>query len=91
MSETYKQIHADAQERRLLRMSVRRAELELTREELQFAEDAAERLGTAMGFKGMDVLRRLTDNPVVRMKILMSLFRRVRDLAKLQDSDQIKF
>ena len=91
VSETYYQIRKNAQELKLLRTKVGRADLELEREKLKFAEEAAERLGAAMDFKGMDDLRRLTDHPVVRLKILMSLFRRVRDLAKLQDSDQIKF
>ena len=86
--QTYHQIYTHARERKLLR---RRADLELNLEELKFAEDAAKRLGTAMGFKGMDDLRRLTDNPVVQMKILLSLFRRVRGLAEFQNSDQIKF
>ena len=86
--QTYHQIYTHARERKLLR---RRANLELNREELKFAEDAAKRLGTAMGFKGMDDLQRLAENPIVQMKILLSLFRRVRGLAEFQDSDKIKF
>ena len=34
----------------------------------------------------MDELERLTENPLVRMKILFSLYRRVRDLARIQAS-----
>ena len=86
--DTYHQIYTHARERKLLR---HRADLELNLEELKFTEDAAKRLGAAMDFKGMDDLRRLTENPLVQMKILLSLFRRVRGLAKFQDSDQIKF
>ena len=75
----------------MLRISVRREELKLAREELQFAEDAAKRLSTAMDFKGEDDLRRFTDNPVSQLKILLSFYRRVRGLVVLEDSDKITF
>ena len=39
----------------------------------------------------MDELERLTENPLVRMKILFSLYRRVRDLARIQASGRIRF
>jgi hypothetical protein len=88
---TYHQIYSDAKQRRLLRVNVRRAELELGRDELVFAEQAAERLANEMGFNWMEELKQLTANPAVRLKIMLSLYRRVRDLAKLQDSEQIRF
>ena len=88
---TYNTLYTAAQKRKLLRIEAKRAQLELDRHELEFAEEVTERLATSMGFDLTQQLRRLTDNPLVRMKILFSLFRRVRDLSKLQDSDQIRF
>ena len=88
---TYNQIYRDAKERKLLRINVRRAEIKLGYAELKFAEDATGRLAETMGLDLTDELQHLTTNPVVRMKILMSLYRRVRDLSKLQDSEQIFF
>ena len=86
--DTYHQVYTHAQERKLLR---RRADRELNLEDVGFVDEASKLLSTAIGFKGMDNLRRLTENPLVQMKILLSLFRRVRALAEFQDSGQIKF
>ena len=91
ISTTYNALYAAAQRRKLLRIQAQRAQLELDRDELEFAEEVTQRLAESMGFDLTQQLRDLTDNPLVRMKILFSLFRRVRDLSRLQDSDQIRF
>ena len=71
--------------------TTRRAQLKLERDELEFAEEATQRLAATMGFDLMGELERLTENPLVRMKILFSLYRRVRDLARIQRSKRIRF
>lgn len=90
-SATYSNLYKAAMERKLLRVDARRAELELDREELHFAEEATRRLAGAIGLDLTDELERLTENPLARMKIMLSLYRRVRDLAKLQKSRRIRF
>ena len=84
-------LYKTAMDHKLLKVDVRRAQLDLERAEIEFAEDVTRRLASTMGLDLTDELQRLTANPVVRMKILFSLYRRVRDLSKLQNSKQIRF
>ena len=88
---TYGKLYKAAMDRKLLKVDARRAQLDLERAELEFAEDVTRRLAGTMGLDLTDELQSLTANPVVRMKILFSLYRRVRDLSKLQNSEQIRF
>ena len=88
---TYNNLYKAAMERKLLKVDARRAQLELKRDELEFAEEAARRLAATMGLDLADELQSRTENPVVKMKVLFSLYRRVRDLSKLQKSKQIRF
>ena len=90
-NDTYSKLYKAAMERKLLKVDARRAQLKLKQDELDFAEDAARRLAATMDLDLMDELGRLTENPIVRMKILFSLYRRVRDLAKIQKSRRIRF
>lgn len=90
-NDTYSSLYRAAMERKLLKVDARRAQLRLERDELEFAEDAARRLAATMDLDLMDELERLTENPLVRMKILFSLYRRVRDLARIQASGRIRF
>ena len=88
---TYSSLYKGAMKRKLLKVDARRAQVRLERDELEFAEDATRRLAATMGLDLMDELERLTENPVVRMKILLSLYRRVRDLARMRKSERIRF
>ena len=88
---TYSRLYKAAMDRKLLKIDVRRAQWELTRDQLEFAEGAARRLRSEMGLDKADELGRLTENPLARLKILFSLYRRVRDLSKLQKSGRIRF
>ena len=87
----YNRLHQDASERRLLKARARREEFNLMRAEFEFAEQAVRSLSEAVGLDITEELQRLTPDPIVRMKIWFSLYRRIRDLAKLQDSNKMRF
>ena len=92
MNATYGKLQKGSADRKLNKIDVRRKELQLAREELQFAEDAARQLMTMMGLDDLsDEFLRLTDSPLARMKIAFSIYRRVRKLSKLQNSHKILF
>jgi len=88
---TYSKLYKDAMKRKLLKVDARRAQLTLERDELEFAEEATERLAATMGLDLRGELKRLTENPLVRLKVLFSLYRRVRDLARIQHSERMRF
>jgi hypothetical protein len=82
----YTEIMKGIHDRKMNKIDLRRAEIELAREELAFADEQFQRLGEAMGISGDELtrLRRYSGNPAMALKILLSLYRRVRDVAELQ-------
>ena len=89
--DTYNALYRGAQERKLLKLDVRRRQLVLDREQLQFAEEATNALLRMMNLGPLSAFFRLTANPVARMKILLAVYRRLRRLVKLRNSGQIRF
>lgn len=87
IDRTYNQWYQGAMDRRILRANVRERELEVSRKELEFAEEAADQLVAQLGVDRTE-LWRLTANPIARMKIVFSLYRRLRVLAKMARSEQ---
>ena len=85
----YDSIYKGAQERKLLRLDVKRKQLELSRDTLEFAEQSSERLAHLMGFRDLQELHTRTKNPVATLKILMSYYRRLRTLAELQGAGKL--
>lgn len=67
-----------------MRISVKRQEITLKRDQLHFVEESAESLSRLLGFKNLDELHNFTQNPLATLKILLSLYRKVRTLAKYE-------
>ena len=86
IEQTYHQFHTHAQERKLLRIEVRKAEIDLKRDELDFAKDATRQLATLLEFEDVKTLEATTENSIASMKIMFSLYRRVRKLVALKHS-----
>lgn len=91
INTTYDRIYRDAMKRKLLKNKLERDELELRRDQLEFADAAARQLADAMGLELTDDFLKLAANPVFRLKILLSFYRRLRPLVKLKDSNKISF
>ena len=86
IDRTYNQWYEGAMERRMLRADVRERELEVSGKELEFAEKATEQIVAQLGIDRTE-LWQLTENPIARMKILFSLYRRLRVLAEMARSE----
>jgi hypothetical protein len=78
-------------ERRLMRIKVRRQEIALGRDQIRFAEESAKALSRLMDFEHLEQLSKLTNNPLGTLKILLSIYRRVRELAKYQRKRKARF
>jgi hypothetical protein len=63
---------------------------DLTDSQLAFVQEAFSDLAREIGFSGSDRLNELTGNPLAALKILMSYFRRIRDLGVLARQDLIQ-
>jgi hypothetical protein len=77
----YNEIYRGLQERKLLRIEVKRRGLALEHEELKFVQDSARTLSQLMGFQNVDQINQLTGNPLSTLKIILSFYRRIRTLA----------
>ena len=92
INATYTNLYKGAADRKLLKIDARQDPPELTSDDLQFATVASTRLIEAMAIDNLgDNLHILTRNPISTMKIVFSIYRRVRSLAKLQRSNKINF
>ena len=79
------------QNRKLTDLDIKRKQIELTRDQRQFALESAEELAERMHFERMAQLTELTDNEVAALKILLSLYRRLRELEKIEQQKRIRF
>jgi hypothetical protein len=80
-NKVYNRIHVDLQNRKLLRLEVEKKKLDLTRDEIALISHANTEMAHLLGLSSPDAILTRTDNPLVSLKILLSIFRRVRILA----------
>jgi hypothetical protein len=91
LNSTYNAIYRGMQDRKLTDLDIKRKEIELTRDQRRFACESAEELAERMHFERLAQLKELSDNEVASLKILLSLFRRSRDLQKIERQGRIRF
>jgi hypothetical protein len=72
------------QQRKLMRIKIEREALRLRKEEVQFIEVCAKEMAKALGFKNLHEMNNRTGHPYITLKILLSLFRRVRTLVEYE-------
>ncbi|MCX5823967.1 MAG: hypothetical protein NTY86_10815 [Deltaproteobacteria bacterium] len=87
----YNDIYDGLNERKLQRISVKREELRLTREQIEFAEYSMKKLSKMMAFDGLTELKQITPNELSSLKILLSFFRRIRVLGDYQKNGKADF
>jgi hypothetical protein len=87
-NKVYNQIYTDLQRRKLLRMEVEQKKIELTRDEIDLVVDSSEILANMMGIDSADAIHNRTGNPLISLKILLSVYRRIRTLAEYQNKSK---
>jgi len=90
-NDTYGSVVRGLHERKLLRLEVRRKELQFKQEEFEFIEHAARTMGRLLGFSSLREIHQRTGHPYITLKILLSLYRRVRTIAQYLDTGKAKF
>jgi hypothetical protein len=86
----YNEIYNGMHDRQLMRIDVRERVLELERHELEWIETSTDRMAKLMGFEDVQTVNALTKNPLATLKVLLSLYRRVRTLAKFEQAGKAK-
>lgn len=83
-NSTYNTIHRDLQNRKLLRIEVESRAIKLKREELALIRDHAETMAALMDLPPAHSIDERSHDPLITLKILLSLYRRVRTLASYE-------
>lgn len=88
---TYDRIYKRAQKRKLLALDVKRQQREFEREEIQFMITSSQELSKLLEFEGLESLQSRTQDQLGTLKILLSFYRRVRELAEFYHDRKITF
>ena len=80
-----------SQNRKLLRLKVNEEELRLEKLQIEFIEYSLKKMAGILGVDDIEELNRKTGHPYKTLKILLSVFRRVRTLADYQIRGKVDF
>lgn len=89
-NSTYREIHEGLAKRKLLRIEEKRKELELERAHADYIEQCMQRMARLLGFSDASQMHQKTGSPLKTLKILLSLYRRVRTLAEFETKGKTK-
>lgn len=85
-NSTYNNIYKGMQERKLLKLKVEREVLKLDKEHIDFIDSGSRKMAKLLGFSSPAKLNNFTNDPYLTLKILFSVYRRVRTLAQYESS-----
>jgi hypothetical protein len=77
----YNKIISDLTKRKLLRIEVEKERISLSREELRLVKEYSEEMAELLQLGSSAAIDARTDKPLISLKILLSVYRRVRILA----------
>jgi hypothetical protein len=89
ISGTYTAVYRDMQKRKLLRIKTEKEMRKLSPEEIRVIEAHSEDIADILDVN-LGVLNERTGSPYKSLKILLSLFRRVRSLARFQKDGKLR-
>jgi len=91
--DLYRSIQKASVEHKLSKINLTQEELKLKKQQIEFCEESSKKLAKAIGLT--EAQERLIDekvrgNPVMKLKILLSVFRRVEPLARKQAEGKLR-
>ena len=89
-NKVYSTIYKDAQHRKLLSIDIQTKQLELANKEMDFIIDANKKMAKLLKLDSAHVIEQRAEHPIIAMKILFSIYRRVRTLAEYQDKGKAR-
>jgi hypothetical protein len=88
---TYDRIYKRAKKRKLLALDVKRREREHSREEIEFMVESSKELARLLHLENLDQLQARTEDHLGTLKIMLSFYRRARELVDFQISGKVRF
>ena len=89
-NSVYHEIYEGTQKRKLLRIKVKSKELELEKAHADYIMQSVGKMADLLNMTEVDQITAKTGSPLKSLKILLSLYRRVRTLAEYQKSGKMK-
>jgi hypothetical protein len=89
--DTYHQIVKGLSERKLLRLEVKRKELDFKKTELEYIKSCAATTAELLGLPSANAIDEKTGHPYLTLKILLSLYRRVKTLSDYERKGKATF
>ncbi|QNA84946.1 hypothetical protein G4G27_13785 [Sphingomonas sp. So64.6b] len=90
-NRAYNAIITDLMRRKLLKVELERAEVGLARDEVQLIREYAEQMAEILSLSSAEDIHIRTRNPLISLKILLSIYRRVKILADYQIKGKADF
>ncbi len=91
--DLYRSIQKGSVDHQLAKINLAKEELELKQRQITFCENSAKQLAKALGLTETQeqlIDKKVQGSPVMKLKILLSVFRRVEPLAKKQSEEKLK-
>ncbi len=88
-NRVYSEVYKGMQERKLLRLKVKDEELRLEELHGQYIENSIERMIRLIGLDDVEQIHEKTGSKLRTLKILLSLYRRIRTLAEFENQKKI--
>jgi len=90
-NRVYNSIITDLMRRKLLKVELERSRQGLARDEIQLIEEYSDHLTKMLGLPSSESVHFRTKSPLISLKILLSIYRRVRILAEYQTKGKADF
>ena len=90
INKTYNDIYKGMRDRKLNEIDVARANLQLAAEQRAFLKDCAQDLGVRLGIQNVDQIVEASGNELRGLKVILSIYRRLRVLARYQNEGKAK-
>jgi len=89
-NKLYSTIYKDAQNRKLLGLDIKSKEIDLAKKQLDFILNANKKIAELLQLQSAEVIEERAEHPLIAMKILFSIYRRIRTLAEYQQKGKAK-
>lgn len=90
MNSIYNEIYKGMSERKLLSITTKQAELELEQANMEYIQKSTDTMVKLLRLEDIEQIHKKSGSPLKTLKILLSLYRRVRILAEFQRSGKTK-
>ncbi len=90
INATYNRIYKGLRERQLNEISVEKARLNLVQEHRDFLHQSIDDMGQHLGLDDQERLIQASGNELRALKILLSMYRRIRIVARFQDDKKVR-